>query len=181
MEKKKWFWTAIVLVAVSVVSLFVSVMMFTTVEGTRYTFTILDIIASSNEFDDYVIHNYYGPVIWDISETMAAVLAVIAAVAIVLAVVGLITLRAQRPNTWQMILTIAGLAGTAVPSLVLIICVLIYGKYFDGNIGLGIAPLITPAAMAACIAVVVRRKNKLAEMLRKEMMAQGKIWKAGDL
>jgi len=73
------------------------------------------------------------------------------------------------------------LIGVAVPSLVLILCVLVFGGYFDGKIGFGLAPVITPAAMIVCICAVIRRKNHVQEQLQRELEAKGKIWKPRDL
>lgn len=181
MNKKNWFYLAIGCVAVSIASLFTSIITYTTPSGTQYSFSILDLLGGSPEFESIIYKQYKGPVIWDITGTTIAVLAVIAVAAILCAVIGLVTLRAQRPNTWQFILTLVGLMGVTVPSIVLIICVLGYGKYYSGTIRCGISPVITPVAMIICIAVVIRRKNKVAEELRKETEAKGLIWKAKDL
>lgn len=180
MNKKNWFYIAIACVAVSVASLFTSIITYTTASGTRYSFSIVDLIGGSADFE-IVYKQYKGPVVWNITGAITTVLALVAVLAILCSVIGLVTLRAQRPNTWQFILTLVGLAGVAFPSIVLFICVLGYGKYYSGTIRCGISPVITPIAMIICIAVVVRRKNKLAEELRKEAEAKGLIWEAKDL
>ena len=176
MKKKKmiWFIIAISCVVISILSLFMSIITYTTEDGhMKYSFSILDLIGQSSEFEKYILKEYKGPVVWDITGAITAVLAIFVVAGILCAIMGLITLRAQRPNTWQFILTITGLIAVAFPSIVLIVCVLGYGKYYAGTIGFGIAPIITPIAMITCIIVVVRRKNKLAEELRENLKQKG--------
>lgn len=182
MDKKKgWFYVAISCVAASILSMFISILTYTPVGKGKMVFSILDLIGDSTRFTDYVVYQYDGPILFEINATFAAVLVVIALAAIICAVVGLITLRAQRPNTWQFVLTIIGLVGVAGPSIVLFVTVLGFGKYYQGTIGLGIAPFVGIIAMIVSIAAVVRRKNKVAEQLRRELESRGMIWKAGNL
>lgn len=181
-EKKSWFGISLGCVGVSIISLFLPVIIYLPKGGTsKLTFNIIDMLGESKDFNFYVLHQYYGPIVWDISEVTTAILTILVLVAILCAVGGIFTLRAQRPNTWQFVLTIIGLVGVAIPSIVLIVCVLGYGKYFEGSIGFGVAPIITPLAMITCIITVIGRKNRVAEQLRKEAMAKGLIREAGDL
>lgn len=165
---------------ISVLSLFTSIIVFRT-ENDVYRFNIIDFVGNSSEFDDVVRQRYNGPVILDVTESTVVIFALVVIAAVFCALLGLLTLRAQRPNTWQFVFTIAGLIGVTIPSLVVIIIVLGYGKYYDGVISFGLAPLITPVTMIICIGTVVRRKNKVAEELRKEMERKGLIQQAGDL
>lgn len=181
MNKKNWFYIALACIAVSIASLFTSIITYTTESGKQYSFSIIDLIGGSSNFESIVYEQYNGPVILDITGTATAVLAVIAVLAILCAVAGLVTLRAQRSNIWQFILTLVGLAGVAVPSVALLVCIFGYGKYYRGTIGCGISPIITPIAMIISITVVIRRKNRVAEELRKEVEAKGLIREAKDL
>lgn len=184
MNKKTWFNIAIGYVCFSIISLFLPIITYIPADfyiDTKIKFSIVDLIGGSEVVDYLLTDQYYGPVIFRITGTTVAILAVIVILSVICAVVGLITLRAQRPNTWQFVLTIIGLVGTALPSLILIVCVIGFGQYYPGTIGIGIAPIITPIAMILCIAVVIRRKNRVAEELRKEMEQQGMIYRAGDL
>lgn len=181
MNKKNWFYIAIACVAVSVASLFTSIITYTTAAGKQYSFSIIDLIGGSSNFEAIVCEEYKGPVVLDITGAATAVLAALAVLAILCAVTGLVTLRAQRPNTWQFILTLAGLVGVAVPSVALLVCIIGYGKYYKGTIGCGISPIITPIAMIISMAVVIRRKNRVAEEICKEVEAKGLIHEAKDL
>lgn len=181
-NKKIWFAVSISCLCVSILSLFLSIITYKPeVGGHKYSFSIIDLIGKSPEFDEYILRGYKGPVVWDITGTITAILAIFVVAGIGCSIIGLITLRAQRPNTWQFVLTIVGLIAVACPSIILIICVLGYGKYYTGTIGFGIAPIITPIAMITCIFVVIRRKNKVAEELQHELEQRGLIRRAGDL
>lgn len=181
MKKKAWFYIAISCVGISILSLFFSIITYRGTYGVKYSFSIVDLLIHTEKFEDQVLNQYNGPVVWDITGTITVALVVIAVFGILCSIIGLFTLRAQRPNTWQFILTITGLICVAVPSVVLIVCVVGYGKYYHGTLGFGVAPIITPIAMVLCIATVIRRKNRVAEELRRELEAKGLIRRAGDL
>ena len=181
MEKKTFFYVAIGCLALSFISLFFPVITYVNEKATKASYSVFTLITKSSEFEETILRKYKGPVVWDITGGITVILVVIFIAALLCAVIGLITLRAQRPNTWQFILTIIGLAGVAVPSLVLIICVLGYGKYFPGKLTFGLAPIITIASMIVCIFAVIRRKNRVAEELQRELAARGLIRRGGDL
>ena len=180
MEKKNWFYIAIGCIVVSILSLFTSVVAYTTGSGSHFSYSIIDLIRN-DEFTDQVLWDYYGPILWNISGPTVTILSIIAILGIICAVVGLITLRAQRPNTWQFRLTVAGLIATAFPSLLIILGVLVLGRNFGGTLSCGIAPILTPVAMAISVYVVIRRKNTVQEQLQKELEAKGLIQRGGDL
>lgn len=180
MDKKKWFYVAIACVAVSVLSLFTSIITYTAPSGVATPYSLLDLLQGT-EFRDNVLSQYRGPVLWSMGGSTVSVLAFIAVAALVCAIVGLVTLRAQRPNKWNFVLTIVGLIGTSFPSFLVILAVVLSGDYFNGSISCGVSPVITPVAMVICIYVVIRRRNKVLEQLRMEMEAKGMIWQAGDL
>ena len=66
-------------------------------------------------------------------------------------------------------------------SFLIILGVILSADYFPGTLSCGLSPIITPIAMAVCIRVVIRRRNKVLEQLSAEMQAQGLIQPAGDL
>ena len=175
-EKKTWFLVAMGSLLISIVSLLLPVI---TYNG--YGFNILALIGGDRRFESLVLNSYRGPVLWDLTGFSVSILAILAVAALVCAFVGLFTLRAQRPNTRNFILTIVGLIGVAVPSITVIFSVLALGRYYPGGLGIGIAPIISPIAIGICIYTVIRRKNKVAEEIRKEVEKKGLIWEAGDL
>ena len=175
-----WFYVALGSMLISLISLFLPIFVCKTFEGTK-TFNVLDLVNSNSDFKEYVIGGYYGPVVLDLKTGEVTILVIIGLLALLCAVIGLVTLKAQRPNTINFILTIIGLIGISIPSLIAIICVVKYGEYYIYGLSLGIAPIISPIAIIISIGAVIRRKNKVAEEIKKEMEQKGVIRKANDL
>ena len=180
MNKKQWFYIALACVVISVLSLFTSIITYTAPNGVAQSYSLIDLLQG-NAFRDDVLSQYNGPVLWRMGGATVSILAFMAVAALACAVIGLVTLRAQRPNKWNFVLTLVGLVGTAFPSFLVILAVLLSNNFFTGKISCGLSPVITPVAMVICIYVVIRRRNKVLEQLRKEMEAKGLIWQAGDL
>lgn len=175
-EKKVWFYVAIGCVVISLLSMFLPILY-----SYGVSFNIIDLLKGDIFFEEYVIEAYTGPVIWNITSGTVVLLSVIALAALVCAIVGLVTLQAQRPNTKNFVLTFIGLIGILIPSITIIISVLCLQQYYPGGLKLGIAPIISPIAIMISISAVIRRKNKVAEEMRREVEEKGLIWKAGDL
>ena len=180
MEKKKWFYVALSCVVISLGSLFTSIITYRFPNGRVEHYNLIDLLLST-EFRDQVLDQYTGPVLWAMDGATVSILAMIAVAAVLCALIGLVTLRKQRPNTWQFILTLTGLVGTAFPSFLVLLGVVLSDNYFRGDLSCGISPIITPIAMVICICAVVRRRNKVLEQLRREMEAKGLVFQAGDL
>lgn len=180
MEKKKWFYVAVSCVAVSIVSLFSSIITYISPGGQVTHYNLMNLLLET-DFRDRVLSQYTGPVLWEMGGATVSILAALAVAAVACALIGLFTLRKQRPNTWQFVLTLVGLVGTAFPSFLILLAVALSENYFRGYLVCGISPIITPIAMAICIFVVVRRRNKVLEQLRREMEAKGLVFQAGDL
>lgn len=175
-----WFYVAIGCVAISLLSMFLPIITYR--EGSLYfNFNVIDLVVGNNNFNYYVLEKYQGPVVWKITSEITSSLAIVAVAALVCAIVGLITLRVQRPNTKQFIITFVGLVGISIPSIIIIVIVLMYGQYYAGTLSFGAAPIVSPIALIISMGAVIRRKNKVAEELRKEVEEKGLIWKAGDL
>ena len=142
------------------------------------TFNIVDLVSENEEFVEKILRGYHGPMEIDITGRMVTVMAVLAVLGLVLAIVGLVTLRAQRPRTWNFIITIIGLVIIMIPSVIAMVVVFGFGQYYADKISLGIAPILL------CIAVVVRRKRKLSKEMRKlhkEVEGRQLVRKAGEL
>ena len=179
-DKNKWFYVALSSLAVSILSLFTSIISYTAPNGRTTHYNLIRLL-SGTDFLDNVLYYYTGPVFWKMEGPTVSVLAFVAVAAVACALVGLITLRKQRPNTWQFALTFVGLVGTAFPSFLVILAVMLSDHYFPGDISCGIAPIVIPIAMVICILAVIRRRNKVLEQLRREMEAKGLVFQAGDL
>ncbi len=180
MEKNKWFYVAMSSLAVSLLSLFTSIISYTPPRGKTVHYNLTSLLFET-KFRDDVLSEYTGPVLWKMGGATVSILALVAVAAVLCALVGLVTLRKQRPNTWQFVLTLAGLVGTAFPSFLVILAVLLSDNYFPGDITCGISPIIMPIAMVICILAVIRRRNKVLEQLRREMEAKGLVFQAGDM
>ena len=177
-----WFYLALGCVIVSIVSLFLPIFKWSKGSNSpALSFNIIDLIRQDADFNKYVLNNYTGPIVWNISSGMVVILSLVMIAALVCAVVGLVTLRVQRPNTANFVLTIIGLIGIMIPSVTAIICVAVFGKYFNGDLSIGIAPILSPIAILICIGAVIRRKNKAAEELQAEVLQKGLMRSGGDL
>ena len=179
-ENSTWFDVAVGSLVVSLLSFLLPVLTYVTPEGERWSLSLPGLITNT-EAMRAISMDYHGPVLIHFTSASAAPLGVLALLALACALIGLITLRAQRPNTWQFVITLVGLVLILVPSVVLLVMVLLYGKYYAGTIGFGIAPIVAPLTLLVCIGAVIRRKNRVAEELRRELEAKGMIWQAGDL
>ena len=175
-DTKGWFYLSLGGVIISLLSMFLPIL---TSYGKRYN--IIDLVCGNQDFADDVIGAYTGPVLWNITSGTVIILAILAAISLILTIVGLITLRAQRPNIGNFILTFVGLIGNLLPSLTAIICVVCLQQYYPGGLGLGIAPIISPIAILVSLLAVIRRKYKIDKDIKKDAERRGLIRKAGDL
>lgn len=180
MKKKNgniWFFLAFTCIVLSLASMFLPIFRYN-YEGQEMNFNILDLVTESEDFDYYVINKYTGPVVWDISSNTVCILGLLGILALALAIGGLVTLKTQYPNTLNVILTIIGMIGIMVPSFTAIICVAVYGRYFVGELSLGVAPMISPVACLISIFAVVRRKSKASREWKEN---NNLFFKGGDL
>lgn len=184
MKSKAWFYVAFGSLIASLISMiFLPTIIVYRNNISSESYSVVKLITDSSNFEKNVLHFYDNDIVLKINAGSVVFLSLLALAAVVCAVVGLITLRAQRPNTKQFILTLVGLVGVTIPSLILLICIAGFGNSFAEGISLkfGPAPIITPITMIICIATVIRRKNKVAEELRRSLEESGKIMRAGDL
>lgn len=180
MEKNKWFYVALGSLAVSILSLFVSVITYKMPNGVKTSYNILDFFQGER-FVREVLVDYRGHVFWRIDSGSVRVLAVLALGALIMSVVGICTMRAQRPRTWQFVMALVGLAGTAIPSLLIFYAVLQSSRGFAGRIRIGIAPVIMPIAAVISIIAVTYRRNSALKELERQAREQNLIWEAGDM
>ena len=182
-NKQGWFYVAMGCLAVSIIALFLPIFQYGS--GSRaMTFNIVDLIGGNEDFNKYVLTQYKGPVLWDITGGMAAALAILAVASLLCAVIGLITLRAQHPNKKNFIITMIGFVGILIPSVTAMVVAFGLGKYYPKGFSIGIAPIIAPIAILVCIVVVIRRKSAATremEKLQKELKEKGLFQAGGEL
>lgn len=178
-KKKMWFYAAVISLAVSIFSAFTTVMSYITPDGDLYTFNIIDLLKG-RDFTEKVLVWYEGEVYWHIDTFWVSFFSTVSVVSLVLAIAGLVTIRQQRPNTWQFSITITGLIGTALPALLILVAVLMLGDNSPGILRCGIYPIVSPIATLVSVLAVHRKKNIAMEERRKELGKRGQLWNAGE-
>ena len=164
-------------IALSVVSMFLSVISYTPPDAERTTYALQDIIGGTN-FYDQVLSEYTGPILVEIGTWALTALCIMAIVSILAASVGIVILSRQRPTKWPYIMTIIGTVGTAIPSLLILTAVLASLHYYPGKISLGFYPIVTPIAMGLCLWIVVTERRRTMRALKNR---SAYIHRAGDL
>ena len=176
----RWLLPALTCVVVSVASLLLPILTYLYPNGRSISFNVLSFVKPSHELTS-ILDKYSGPYGMDISESLQTVLAALAVIAILAAFAGVITMSRQRPNTWQFILALVGIIGTAIPALLVIVAAPISQRYLPGTFRFGVYPIITPIAMIVCLIMVVQRRRKTLKEKRAVERAGGLIYRAGDL
>ena len=180
----RWLLPLIICIVASIASVFLPVLSYTYKIGTYYgltaKFNIIDFIEPSEEFVD-IMATYSGSWSVYVDEVWLTILSILAVLAIIAAFVGVITMSRQRPNTWQFVLALVGIIGTAIPSLLIFLAVILSKNYFPGRFSFGIYPIITPIAMILCLIAVTQKRKKTQAEIQAEEKAKGLIRRAGDL
>lgn len=165
---------------IAILSGFTTVVGYTNSYGVHKDFMLLDFLLSS-EFDSFVMQEYHGSIVWNIDITFVRVMAVIAVIAVLCAVIGLKILSEQRKNTWPFVLTLVGLVGTMIPSILLFVCIVVLKNSYVGTISCGIYPIVSPIAMIISIYAATQAHRKNIEYQMKLRAAEGLIRRGGNL
>ena len=176
----KWLMPVLICLLASILSVFMPVLTYVYPNGNTVGFNILDFTKPSQELID-ILWTYQGPMGMDVDDVWMVILAVLAVLAIIAAFAGVITMSRQRPNTWQFVLALVGIIGTAVPAILIMIAVLFSQQYFPGVFRFGIYPIITPVAMVMCMITVTQKHRRTQAEKLAEEKAKGLIRPAGDL
>ena len=180
----RWLLPLIICIVASIASVFLPILSYTYESGAYYDstakFNIIDFIEPSEEFVD-IMATYSGSWRVYIDEVWLTILSVTAVLAIIAALAGVITMSRQRPNTWQFIMALAGIIGTAIPSLLVFLAVILSKNYFPGRFSFGVYPIITPIAMILRLIAVTQKHKKTQAEIQAEEKAKGLIRRAGDL
>lgn len=178
--EKNMLWVCLMWIAISVASMFVSVISYTQPNGKMTTYALQDLIDGKT-FSTEVLYEYTGDFRLDIDTWALTALCVLGIAAVLAATIGVIILSKQKPTTWPYVMTLVGVVGTAIPSFLIYASVWISRSDFPGEIGFGLYPVITPIAMLLCLVMVIReRKRKLAAH-QATINASAWIRPAGDL
>ena len=150
--------------------MFTTVIGYTNSKGMYRAFSILDFWASS-DYDTFVSSEYIGVVYLSIPVPVIRVFSLFAVCAEISAIVGLLFLSQQKERLWPLVLTIGGLLGTMVPSLLIWIAVFLLRDGYPGTIKIGIYPFVSIVAKIISIiaAVMVYKRNIKFRKNRKVM------------
>lgn len=148
-NRKTWLTVTLMCLFFSVISLTFPILTYVYSAGRNQTFNLFKFLNPEELAN--VLSQYTGSFALAIEKQHIPVFATVAVLSIVAAFVGAITMSAQRPNFWQFILTMAGLIGTFIPSVLLFITVFSSINYFPGSFKFGAYPIITPFTMGICI------------------------------
>lgn len=176
----QWLMPVLTCIIASVVSVFLPILTYVYPNGDKASFNLFSFTEPSNELLD-ILATYSGPLNMYFPRSVLTVMAIAAVLAIIAAFVGVITMSLQRPNTWQFILALIGIIGTAIPAIIVVIAAPLSRQFFPGTFHFGIYPIITPIAMVMCMVIVTRKHKRTKAQLRAEAKARGLIYPAGDL
>ena len=175
----QWLLPVLACIVASVASVFLPVLTYQYPHGQEIGYNIFDFIEPVEL--GRIMSTYSGSFVVNIGQGFVTVLAVCAVLAIVAAFVGVITMSLQRPNTWQFVLALVGIIGTAIPSVVVFLAVILSKNYFPGVFRFGVYPIITPIAMVLCMITVTRKHKRTQAEIRAAEKAKGLIRPGGDL
>jgi len=176
----QWLLPVLTCIIASVASVFLPVLTYIYPNGKKVSFNLFGFTGPSKDLLD-ILASYYGPYEIYIDKIWITILAVLAVLAIVAAFIGVITMSLQRPNTWQFVLALVGIIGTAIPALIVIFAAPVSQQFLPGTFQFGVYPIITPIAMVMCMITVTKKHKRTQAELRAAERAKGLIRPGGDL
>ena len=184
-KKQSWMYVSIGSIILSVISLLLPVLSYQNSKtGTTTHYNIFKLLSNSDLIQN-VFKEYQGEFLRSVSygaiSVWVIILSLIGLIAIILSFVGIKSMAKQYESARPFQLTICGLVGTAIPSIVLLILYIFSKNQYAGTMRLGTYIVVTPIAMVlACFAVTNKyRMSKEEAAIEKE--ARRYIRPAGDL
>lgn len=174
----QWLLPVLICLIASVASVFLPVLTYEHPTGEEVSLNIFSFIEPVELSE--ILSTYSGTFV-KVDSIVAVILAIAAVLAIVAAFVGVVTMSLQHPNTWQFVLALIGIIGTAIPSVLVFLVVILSKNYFPGNFRFGVYPVITPIAMVLCMITVTKKHKKTQAEIRAAEKAKGLIRRGGDL
>lgn len=175
----RWLLPVLTCIIASVASIFLPVLTYKYPTGQTVSFNVFGFVEPVEL--SKILSTYSGSFVVNIDQVAVTILAVAAVLAIIAAFVGVITMSLQRPNTWQFVLALVGIIGTAIPSVLVFLAVILSKNYFPGTFSFGVYPIITPIAMVLCMITVTKKHKKTQAERRAAEKAKGLIRRGGDL
>lgn len=179
MKRNLWLYIVLLCIGASVLSLFLPVVIYVYPDGARVSFNVLSFLDPTELSE--VLSTYTGSFRVDIDDGVATALGIMAVLAIAAALTGVITMSRQRPNRWQFVLALAGIIGTAIPSVLILVMAVMSVNYFPGSFYPGTYPVVTLVTMVICMVTVTRKHQLTREQLRTVEAAKALIRPGGDL
>lgn len=176
----QWLLPVLTCIVASVASVFLPVLTYIYPNGQTVAFNLFSFTEPSQDLLD-ILASYNGPYEMYIDKIWLTILAVLAVLAIIAAFIGVITMSLQRPNTWQFVLALVGIIGTAIPAIIVIIAAPVSQQFLPGTFQFGVYPIITPIAMVLCMITVTKKHKRTQAELRAAEKAKGLIRPGGDL
>ncbi len=167
-------------IVASVASVFLPVLTYIYPNGQKVSFNVFSFVEQSEDLLD-ILASYNGPFEMYIDKVWLTILAFLAVLAIILAFIGVITMSLQRPNTWQFVMALVCIIGTAIPAIIVIILAPASQRYLPGTFIFGVYPIITPIAMILSLITVTKKHKKTQAEIRAAEKAKGLIRPGGDL
>ena len=182
-RKQNWIIFSVSGLLLSLLSLLFPIITYTDRSGAAHPFNIIRLLGGG--FAAAVQKEYVGGSLMVISggafDLIVAAVSLIGAAAIIVSFVGIRSMSKQYESQWPFRMTVCGLAGTAVPAVLLLIAYGLSANYYLGEISLGVYVVITPLAMLASVLAVVRRHRLTRMELEIQKEAANYIHIAGDL
>lgn len=184
-KKKKWSYTAIGAIILSIASLILPVISYTSARtGINKRYNVFGLF-NTDELNNNIFNEYTGKFLYGMSESETSfwvvLLCIIGIVAIVLAFVGIRSMSKQYESVAPFRLAICGLIGTAIPSIVLLILYIFSKNQYAGTMHLGAYIIVTPIAMVIACLTVTSKYRLNQEEARAQDEARTYIRPAGDL
>ncbi len=179
MKKDLWLYIVLLCIIASVLTLFLPVVTYVYPDGKEVSFNVLNFLEPTEL--SRVLRCYTGTFRLHIDKSVVTGLGIMAVAAIASALTGVITMSRQRPNRWQFVMALIGIIGTAIPSVLILVMVIVSVNYFPGNFYPGVYPVVTPITMVICMITVTRKHKMTQAQLRAVEASKGLIYRGGDL
>lgn len=180
-KEKFKLYIALIWIAASICSLFVSIVYYQPPESSEKTVYALQDMLDGDRFSREVLSQYTAPVRLNVGNWALVLLCVLAVAAILSALIGIVIMTKQRPVLWPFVMTLIGVIGTAIPAIAVFTAVCLSGSLFRGTITPGFYPIVTPIAMIFCLIIILSERKRIKRAAALVKSSGGLIRPAGDL
>lgn len=161
-KENTWLWIALLWIGISVFSMFIGVVSYTTPDGVKTTYALQDLIGGES-FSKEVLYQYTGGFKVRIGTWALTLLCILAVGAILSALLGILIMSKQKPVRWPFVMTVLGVVGTAIPALLILVATVVSASSFPGRIAPGFYPIVTPIAVLLCLFLVIKERKRIAK------------------